>query len=121
AKAWLCSLISSGMVALVLCYAAYLFPANIGQIALVGVGWFLFGYSMAEKSVTLVTVPSSSGEPQKASRGRQWAASLGMMTFAIGILTQQWHVAIMGIVYSYITAAAMWENFRARLPYLYDP
>ncbi|MFZ0294920.1 MAG: CPBP family intramembrane glutamic endopeptidase [Candidatus Sulfotelmatobacter sp.] len=27
----------------------------------------------------------------------------------------------MGIVYSYLTAAAMWENFRARLPYLYDP
>jgi membrane protease YdiL (CAAX protease family) len=121
AKAWLWSLISSGMVALVLCYAAFLFPANIGQIALVGVGWFLFGHSMAEKSVTLVTVPSSSGEPQKPSRGRQWAAQLGMLTFAIGILTQQWHVAIMGIVYSYITAAAMWENFRARLPYLYDP
>jgi membrane protease YdiL (CAAX protease family) len=27
----------------------------------------------------------------------------------------------MGIVYSYMTAAAMWENFRARLPFLYDP
>ena len=44
-----------------------------------------------------------------------------MVTFAIGVLTQQWHIAIMGIVYSYVTAAAMWENFRARLPYLYDP
>jgi membrane protease YdiL (CAAX protease family) len=121
AKAWLWSLISSGMVALVLCYAAFLYPANILQIALVGAGWFLFGHSMAEKSVTLVTVPSSSGEPQKISRGRQWGASLGMLTFAIGVLTQQWHVAMMGIVYSYITAAAMWENFRARLPYLYDP
>jgi membrane protease YdiL (CAAX protease family) len=44
-----------------------------------------------------------------------------MLTFAIGVFTQQWHIAIMGIVYSYITAAAMWENFRARLPYLYDP
>ena len=32
-----------------------------------------------------------------------------------------WHIAVMGIVYSYITAAAMWQNFRARLPYLYDP
>jgi membrane protease YdiL (CAAX protease family) len=28
---------------------------------------------------------------------------------------------IVGIVYSWITAAAMWENLRARLPYLYDP
>jgi len=44
-----------------------------------------------------------------------------MLTFAIGIMTQQWHIAVMGIVYSYVTAAAMWENFRARLPYLYDP
>jgi hypothetical protein len=33
AKAWLWSLISSAMVALVLCYAAYLFPANIWKIA----------------------------------------------------------------------------------------
>ena len=50
-----------------------------------------------------------------------WAAQLGMLTFAIGVLTQQWHIAVMGIVYSYVTAAAMWQNFRARLPYLYDP
>jgi membrane protease YdiL (CAAX protease family) len=27
----------------------------------------------------------------------------------------------MGIVYSWMTAAAMWQNFRARLPFLYDP
>src|SRR5271156_1028011 len=44
-----------------------------------------------------------------------------MLTFAIGVLTRQWHIAVMGIVYSYLTAAAMWQNFRARLPYLYDP
>ncbi len=44
-----------------------------------------------------------------------------MLTFAIGVLTQQWNLAVVGIVYSYITAAAMWENFRARLPFLYDP
>lgn len=121
AKAWLWSLISSAMVVLVLAYAAYLFPVNIWQITLVGIGWFFFSQSMAEKAVTLVSVPSSSGEPQKIPRGRQWAAQLGMLTFSIGVLTQQWHIAIMGIVYSYITAAAMWENFRARLPYLYDP
>ena len=121
AKAWLWSLISSGIVALVLIYAALIFPTDVWKIALVGVGWFFFGRSMAEKAVTLVRVPSSSGEPEKISRTRQWAASLGMLTFAIGVLTQQWHIAIMGIVYSYVTAAAMWENFRARLPYLYDP
>jgi hypothetical protein len=43
-----------------------------------------------------------------------------MLTFAIGIVTGQWQLAIVGIVYSFLTAAAMWQNFRARLPYLYD-
>jgi membrane protease YdiL (CAAX protease family) len=121
AKAWLWSLISSGMVLLVLGYAAFLFPANTWQIVLVGIGWFFFARSMAEKTVTLVTVPTSSGEAQKIPWGRRWAAQLGMLTFSIGVLTQQWHLAVIGIVYSYLTAAAMWENFRARLPYLYDP
>jgi membrane protease YdiL (CAAX protease family) len=46
---------------------------------------------------------------------------MGMLTFSIGVITEQWHLAIVGIVFSYITAAAMWQNFRARLPYLYDP
>jgi membrane protease YdiL (CAAX protease family) len=121
AKAWLWSLISSGLVLMVLCYAAYVFPASIWKIALVGIGWFFFARSMAEKTVTLVTVPSSSGETQKIPWGRRWAAQLGMLTFSIGILTQQWQLAVVGIVYSFVTAAAMWENFRARLPYLYDP
>jgi membrane protease YdiL (CAAX protease family) len=121
AKAWLWSLISSGMVALVLVYAAFLYPTSIWKIALVGIGWFIFGRSMAEKTVTLVTVTSSSGEREKIPMGRQWAAQLGMLTFCIGVLTQQWNIAIVGIVYSYMTAAAMWQNFRARLPYLYDP
>ena len=121
AKAWLWSLISSGIVGLVLAYAIFLFPADTWKIALVGVGWFIFGRSMAEKSVTLVSVASSSGEQEKIPSGRRWAAQLGMLTFAIGVFTQQWHIAVMGIVYSYMTAAAMWQNFRARLPYLYDP
>jgi membrane protease YdiL (CAAX protease family) len=121
AKAWLWSLISTSIVALVLCYAAFLFPASIWKILLVGVGWFVFSRSMAEKAVTLVTVTTSSGETEKIPAGRRWAAQLGMLTFAIGVLSQQWNIAIVGIVYSYLTAAAMWENFRARLPYLYDP
>jgi membrane protease YdiL (CAAX protease family) len=120
AKAWLWSLISSGIVSLVLIYTAFLYPESLWKIILVGIGWWFFGRSMAEKAVTLVSVPSSSGEPEKIPMGRRWAAQLGMLTFSIGVLTQQWHIAIMGIVYSYVTAAAMWENFRARLPYLYD-
>jgi membrane protease YdiL (CAAX protease family) len=121
AKAWLWSLISSVLVALILCYAVFLFPSAFWKIALVGIGWFLFSRSMAEKSVTLVTVTSDSGEVEKIPAGRRWAVQLGMLTFSIGIVTQQWHIAVMGIVYSYITAAAIWQNFRARLPFLYDP
>jgi membrane protease YdiL (CAAX protease family) len=121
AKAWLWSLLSSALVFLVLGWAAYLFPRQIWQIALVGVGWWFFARSMAEKSVTLVTVPSSAGEPQPIPRGRRSGAQLGMLTFAVGVITRQWNLAVIGIVFSWITAAAMWQNFRARLPYLYDP
>jgi membrane protease YdiL (CAAX protease family) len=121
AKAWLWSMLSSILVVLTLVYAAILYPQAIWKIAMVGIGWFFFAHSMAEKAVTLVTVTAESGEQQRIPRMRQWAASLGMLTFSIGILTQQWNIAIMGIVYSYMTAAAMWENFRARLPYLFDP
>ena len=121
AKAWLWSLISTGIVTLVLAYAAFMFHADTWKIALVLIGWFFFSRSMAEKSVTLVTITSESGEVQKIPWGRRLAAQLGMLTFSIGIITQQWHIAVMGIVYSYVTAAAMWQNFRARLPYLYDP
>jgi membrane protease YdiL (CAAX protease family) len=121
AKAWLWSLISSAIVLVILVWAAFLFPADIPKIALVGVGWWFFARSMAEKSVTLVTAITSSGEPQSIPRGRRAATQLGMLTFAIGVVTRQWHLAIVGLVFSWITAAAMWQNFRARLPYLYDP
>src|SRR5215471_8438186 len=121
AKAWLWSLISTALVALILGYAVFLFPASFWKVALVGIGWFFFSRSMAEKSVTLVSVASSSGEQEKIPAGRRWAAQLGMLTFSIGVLTQHWPLAVVGIVYSYLTAAAMWQNLRARLPYLYDP
>jgi membrane protease YdiL (CAAX protease family) len=121
AKAWLWAMISTGIVLLVMLYAAVLFPSELWKIALVLVGWFLFARSMAEKSVTLVTVASSSGEVAKIGAGRRMATQMGMLTFSIGVITEQWHLAIVGIVFSYITAAAMWQNFRARLPYLYDP
>lgn len=121
AKAWLWSMIASILVGLVLLFAGWMFPGDAWKIALLGVAWFLFARSMAEKAVTLVTIVSESGEPQKVPRGRLWAAQLGMLTFAIGVMTQQWNLVIVGIVYSWITAAAMWENLRARLPYLYDP
>lgn len=121
AKAWLWSMISNALVAIILIYAAVLFPHDAWRIALVGAAWVLFGRSMAEKSVTLVTTTSESGEVQKLRGGTRAGAQIGMLTFAIGVLTQQWSIAVVGIVYSWLTAAAMWQNFRARLPYLYDP
>src|SRR6185503_4898533 len=121
AKAWLWLLIATGLVSLVLTYAIFCFPQDAWKVVLVGIGWIGFGHGMADKAVTLVSAPSSSGEAEPIPRGRQWAASLGMLTFAIGAITQHWHIAFMGIVYSWVTAAAMWQNFRARLPFLYDP
>jgi membrane protease YdiL (CAAX protease family) len=121
AKARLWAMISTALVLLIMGYTAILYPAQLWKIALVLVGWFLFARSMAEKSVTLVTVASSSGEVQKTPAGRRWATQMGILTFSIGIITQQWQLAVIGIVFSYMTAAAMWHNFRARLPFLYDP
>ncbi len=121
AKAQLWTLLSSAIVGVVLCFSVYLFPANVWKVALVGAGWVLFARSMAEKAVTLATVTSDSGETRRAPFGRRAAVQLGTLTFAIGVLTGQWALAVTGIVYSFVTAAAMWQNFRARLPYFYDP
>jgi membrane protease YdiL (CAAX protease family) len=121
AKAWLWTCLSTGVVALALGCAAWMFPADIAAIALVGGGWFLFARSMADKAVTLATMPNAAGEPGPVPRGRAWAAQLGTFTFAVGVLTRQWPLAVTGVVYSTMTAAAMWQNFRARLPFLNDP
>jgi membrane protease YdiL (CAAX protease family) len=121
AKARLWFTLANALVTLVLIYALVRYPSDWWKIVLVGIGWFAFGRSMAAKSVTLVTISSSSGEPEPIPKGRRWAASLGMLTFSIGILSHNWSLAVVGIVYSWLTAAAMWENFRARLPYLFDP
>src|SRR6185503_14558936 len=109
------------LVSLVFIFTLVRFPGDWWKVGLIAIGWYLFGRSMAAKSVTLVSTPTSSGEPEPVPKGRRWAASLGMLTFSIGILGQQWSLVVVGIVYSWLTAAAMWENFRARLPYLFDP
>lgn len=121
AKARLWSLIATVIVFVVLLYAAALFPNDAWKILLVGMGWAAFSRTMAEKSVTLVSVPSPSGDPEPIPKGRRWAASLGMLTFSIGVLSQNPGLATTGIVYSWLTAGAMWQNFRARIPFLYDP
>jgi membrane protease YdiL (CAAX protease family) len=115
---WMASLVVVGPLLL---FTMIRFPADAWKVAVVGLLWAAFGRSLAEKSVTLVRAPSTSGDPEPAPRGRQWAASLGTFTFAVGILSQQWQLAIVGVVFSWLTAAAMWQNFRTRLPYLFDP
>jgi len=121
AKARLWWMLSSAVVFAILIFTATRFPTEIWWIGLVAVGWFFFGRSLAEKSVTLVSAPSSSGETEPTPRSRQWTALLGTLAFGSGIITRNWHLAIIGLVFSSLTAAAMWQNLRARLPYLFDP
>jgi membrane protease YdiL (CAAX protease family) len=121
AKARLWWLLSTTVVFAVLAYALSRFPGDGAWIALVAVDWVFFGRSLAEKMVTLVVAPSSSGEPEPIPRGRRWAAQLGTFSFGAGIMTQNWHLAALGVIYSSLTATAMWQNFRERLPCLFDP
>jgi len=121
AKARLWWIISSIIVLAVLALATARFPDAWLQVALVAVGWMFFGRSLAEKTVTLVVAPSSSGEPAPAPRGRRLAATLGSFSFASGVISQNWHLAALGVMYATLTSAAMWQNFRERLPCLFDP
>jgi membrane protease YdiL (CAAX protease family) len=121
AKAKLWAEIASVIVGLVLLYAAFRFPSDLAGILFVAIAWHVFARSLADKTVTLATVTSSSGETERPSAGLRWAAMLGTLSFATGVLTRQWGFAIAGVVYSQLTAAAMWQNFRHRLPFLMDP
>ena len=121
AKARLWWIISNVIVGGMLAAGLFMFPADAWRIGLVAVGWYVFSYGLALKSVTLVNAPSSSGEPEPPSRSRQWAAMLGTFAFGTGVIAQSWHIAIIGVVFSYLMAATMWQNLRARLPYLFDP
>jgi membrane protease YdiL (CAAX protease family) len=120
AKARLWWLASLALVYPLLLFTAFRFPLDGWKVGLVALLWAVFGRNLAERGVTLVNVPSDSGEPEPTPRGRTWAASVGTLTFGVGVLSQQWHLALIGVVYSWLTTAAMWQNFRARLPYLFD-
>ncbi|HET9317390.1 MAG TPA: hypothetical protein VFQ51_17495, partial [Vicinamibacteria bacterium] len=121
AKARLWCFISCLVVLPLLLLTVARFPAAAVKVALVAVVWVAFAVSLAEKGVTLVTVVRESGEVEPVSVGRRWAASLGTFTFAVGVVTQRWSLACAGVVYSWMTSAALWQNFRARLPFLFDP
>lgn len=121
AKARLWCVVSCLVVFPLLLLTTLRFPAAAPKVALVALVWVAFAISLALKGVTLVTVVGESGEPEPVPLGRRWAASLGTFTFAIGVLTHQWTLAVAGVVFSWMTAAAFWQNFRARLPFLFDP
>lgn len=121
AKARLWTALSTALVALPLAWAVWHFPSDAPAVLLVGAAWVLFAYGMAMKTVTLATAPGASGEPEPVPKSRQMATWLGTLTFSVGVLSRQWPMAIAGIVYSNLAGAAMWQNFRARLPFLFDP
>jgi len=120
AKAKLWFTIATVVVYGVFLCAILIFPEHWWQILLVATGWWIFGWGLAQKSICLVTAPSSSGEHEKPPWSRRLAAMIGTFAFGAGVFAQSWPVAAMGVVFSLITAAAMWQNLRARLPYLFD-
>lgn len=121
AKARLWWFFSSAIVLPILAVIIWISPADWWKVLLVAVGWLGFGKSLAEKTVTLATVTSSSGEAEPAPKGRNWAALLGTFIFSAGVFTANWSLAVIGVIFSNLTASAMWQNFRARLPYFFDP
>lgn len=120
-KARLWTIVSSVIVGLILFYALWCFPGAWAGIGLVSIGWVLFARSQAVRTVTLARPTDSAGEAEPVPAGQRWAVHLGIMPFFVGVLTRQWPLAVAGIVYAEATSAAMWQNFRARLPYLLDP
>lgn len=121
AKARMWFLLSCTIVVPILGFTWWRFPEAGGWIALTGIGWWFFGRSLSEKTVTLVTPMSSSGEAEPVPAARRWAAMAGTFAFAAGILSGAWSIAVLGVVFSLLSSAAMWQGLRERLPYLFDP
>jgi membrane protease YdiL (CAAX protease family) len=121
AKARLWGNVANSVVGVVLVIACIIFPGAWWKIALVGCGWLLFSSMLALKAVALVTVSSSSGEPEPPNQGRRFIALIGTLAFGTGVVTQSWHLAVIGVVFSSLVSVAMWQNLRARLPFLFDP
>jgi membrane protease YdiL (CAAX protease family) len=120
AKARLWWILASLPVAALMALTVLWFPDAALKVALVAAGWWFFGQSLSRKMVTLVTVTSASGEPDTAPLGRRFAALLGVLAFGSGVATGNWHLAAIAVVFSGLAAAAMWEDFQARIPFLFD-
>ena len=92
-----------------------------GLVLLTAAGWGVFSWNLSKKSVTLIGAPSSSGEMEPRPRWRNLASMIGTMAFGAGVMMRNGHLAILGIVFSILSAAALWQHLRARLPFLFDP
>jgi membrane protease YdiL (CAAX protease family) len=121
AKVRLILVLVTAIVWCCLAIIAWMFPADTLYLLLVAIVWPLFALSISEKAVTLIQTPASSGEPEPLPRVQVMAAALGNLTFAIGLYTAQWHLAIAAIVFNWVFAGALWQGFRVRLEYLFDP
>ncbi len=121
AKARLWEIIADCIVGMILALGVWRFPHETWKISLVAVGWLFFARGMAMRSVTLVSPLSESGEAQPPSNASRYIATIGVLSFSAGVFSQNWHVAIMGVVFTLLVSAACWQNLRARLPFLFDP
>ena len=99
----------------------FVFPADWLKLLGIVLLWPLFGLSVVEKAVTLIRSPASSGEPEPLPRETIWAAGLGNLAFGIGLFMGNWQAALLGLTLNWVLAGALWQSFRARLPYLFDP
>ena len=99
----------------------FVFPADWLKLFAIVLLWPLFGLSVVEKAVTLIRSPASSGEPEPLPRETVWAASLGNLAFGVGLFMGNWQAALLGLALNWVLAGALWQSFRARLPYLFDP
>lgn len=97
------------------------FPADRLQLFGIVLLWPLFGLSVVEKAVTLIRSPASSGEPEPLPRETIWAAGLGNLAFGTGLFMGNWQAALLGLALNWVLAGALWQSFRSRLPYLFDP
>lgn len=118
ARLWLA--LASVLVLAVLAVGAVRSPAAALWLAAVFVGWLPFADGMALRSVTQVTPAAASGQADGVPAGRRGAPFIGVMAFAGGIAANRPSFAILGVVLSQLTAAAMWQGFRLRLPLLHD-
>lgn len=121
AKARLWWWVTLGVTAPAFVLAWIKFPADSGLVLLTAAEWGVFSWNLSKKAVTLIGAPSSSGEIEPRPRWQNLAAMIGTLAFGAGVMMRHGHLAILGIVFSILSAAALWQHLRARLPYLFDP